>query len=395
MASRRRYLLPYLALTSALLLTPAAGAPAHAALLEFVEAQQRDVRGVTGLAGVLAVAVSADGRNVYAAGGNDDAVAVFDRDPASGALTFTQVVKDGFDGVEGLGFASALALSPDGAHVYVTGARDDAVAVFARDSSTGALTFVEMQKDGDAGVEGLKHASAVVVSPDGSFVYVAGQLDDAIAVFRRNALTGWLTFVAVLREGVDGVHGIAGPLGLALSADGATLYVASGDGYAVGVLKRDAATGRLRLADVEQEGARNFGLSGIHSVVVSPDGAHVYAAAQGDSAVVTFRRNKRTGALTLADAVADGVDDVEGLHGALRAAVSPDGTKLYVASTHDNAVAAFDRDPRSGALSFIEMQKGSPECLAYARAVAVSPDGKNVYVAGASSNAVAVFRVSE
>lgn len=382
-------------LTAALAI--AAALPARAAFLEFVEGQQEGVGGVTGLAGVLAVVVSADGRNVYAAGGNDDAVVAFQRDSTTGALTLLQVEKDGVDGVDGLAFASSLALSPDGAHLYVTGSNDNALTVFSRDASTGALSFVEAQKEGVAGVDGLRFARSVVVSPDGSYVYAAGQADDAIAVFRRNAMTGWLTFVEVQREGVGGVDGIAGPLALAISPDGKQIYVASGDESAVTVFGRDATTGRLHLADVEKEGGRDIGLSGIHSVTVSPDGAYVYSAGQADDAVAVFRRDKRTGAVTFTGVVSEGIDGVDGLYGALWVTLSPDGTKLYVASTHDNAVAAFDRDPRTGALTFLEKQTGGPtcQCLAFARGVAVSPDGRNVYVTGASSNTLAVFRVVE
>lgn len=384
----------FLAVLTSAVLTTAAPRPASAAFLEFVEAQRQGIDGVTGLAGVLALAVSADGRQVYAAGGNDDAVDVFQRDPATGTLTLSQVVKDGVGGVDGLAFASSLALSPDGAHLYVAGTHDNAIVLFTRDATTGALTFVEAQKNGVAGVEGLSNASAVVVSPDGSHVYAAGQHDDAIVVFKRNATTGWLTFVEVQRQGVDGVTGIAGPLGLAVSPDGANVYVAGGDASAVGAFRRDPGTGRLHQVDVEQEEAGDFGLRGIHGVTVSPDGSFVYGVGQTDGAVAVFRRNKRTGALTFDDAVADGVDDVIGLKGALRAAISPDGTNLYVASTHDNAIAAFERNVASGALVFLERQPGGPcDCLAFARAVAVSPDGKNVYAAGASSNALNVFRV--
>ena len=45
---------------------------------------------------------------------------------------------------------------------YVTGNGDDAVSgVFSRASSTGALTFVEVQKDGVNGVDGLAAATQV------------------------------------------------------------------------------------------------------------------------------------------------------------------------------------------------------------------------------------------
>ncbi len=397
MATSRRSLPSQLVVLVSAVLTLAAAAPARAALLEVVQAQRQGMDGVSGLAGVLAVIVSPDGRQVYAAGGNDDAIVVFQRDPASGALAMSQIVKDGVDGVDGLAFASSLALSPDGAHLYVTGSQDNALAVFTRDKTTGALTFLEAQKNGVAGVEGLGFARSVAVSPDGSYVYVAGQLDDAIVVFRRNALTGWLSFVEVQRQGVNGVDGIAGPLALTVSPDGANVYVASGDESAVTVFKRDAGSGKLRVAEMEQDGAVDLGLGGIHSVVVSPDGRYVYAAGQADDAVSAFTRNPRTGALSFVGVVAQGMDGVDGLYGALWVTVSPDGSKLYVASTHDGAIAAFDRDTNAGTLTFVEKDTGAPECacLAFARGVAVSPDGKNVYAAGASSNTLLVFRVTQ
>ena len=42
----------------------------------------------SGLDGVRAVAVSPDGKSLYAVAPEDDAVAVFDRDPATGILTY-------------------------------------------------------------------------------------------------------------------------------------------------------------------------------------------------------------------------------------------------------------------------------------------------------------------
>jgi len=392
MATCRRPSSPRLAqIVAALALVIITPLATGATMLEPVDSQEQGKNGVTGLSGVLAVIVSSDGRDVYTAAPNADAIAAFHRDPATGALTQTQVIKNGADGVGGLGFACALALSPDGNHLYVAGATDNAVAVFTRDPNTGLLTFVEAQKEGVAGVDGLKFARSVAISPDGGFVYVAGQTDDAVAIFKRNGLTGWLKFVEVIREGVDGVTGIGGPLELAISPDGANLYLAAGDRAAVAVFKRDGATGPLRQADLEQEGAQDFGLAGAHSVAVSPDGGYVYATGLGDNAVTTFTRNKRTGTLTFSDVLVQGLEGVDGLTGAGWVAVSPDGTKAFVAGTQDNAVVAFTRDQTTGALHYVEKQNGG----AFARSVAVSPDGRNVYSAGASSNAVYVFRVAD
>ena len=58
--------------------------------------------------------------------------------------------------------------------------------MFSRNSSTGTLTYVEMQKDGLNGVDGLNGAYSVAVSPDGKHVSATGQIDDAVAVFSRD-----------------------------------------------------------------------------------------------------------------------------------------------------------------------------------------------------------------
>ena len=52
-----------------------------------------------------------------------------------------EVEQDGVGGLDGLDGASQVAVSPDGAHVYVAAFNDDAVTVFRRDASTGRLSF--------------------------------------------------------------------------------------------------------------------------------------------------------------------------------------------------------------------------------------------------------------
>ncbi|MCB0196021.1 MAG: beta-propeller fold lactonase family protein, partial [Anaerolineae bacterium] len=145
----------------------------HAAggVLKFIEAYYDG----TGLDGASSVTVSGDGKHVYVAGSRDDAVAVFSRDSSSGQLTFVEMLQDGVDGVDGLNGASSVTVSGDGKHVYVAGYDDNAVSVFSRDSSSGQLTFVEVLKDGVGSVDGLYGAGSVTVSSDGKHVYVAGE----------------------------------------------------------------------------------------------------------------------------------------------------------------------------------------------------------------------------
>lgn len=80
-------------------------------------------------------------------------------------------------------------MSPDGTHVYTAG-DGDAVAVFSRNATTGELIFVEAKKDGVGGVDGLGNATEVTVSPNGERGYIASEADDAVAEFSRDAASG-------------------------------------------------------------------------------------------------------------------------------------------------------------------------------------------------------------
>jgi 6-phosphogluconolactonase (cycloisomerase 2 family) len=236
----------------------------------------------------LFVAVSPDGMHLYATSASDDAVAVFSRNSASGTLTFVEVQKDGVGVVDGLDAAVSVTVSPDGKHLYAAGSSDNAVAVFSRNGTTGALTFVEVHKDGVGVVDGLFGADSVTVSPDGKHLYAAGVTDDAVAVFSRSS-TGALTFVEVLNDGMG----------------------------------------------------RFDGLDGANSLTVSPDGSHIFVVGLIDDAVAVFSRNSTTGGLTFVEVHKDGVGVVGGLFGADSVRVSPDGSNLYAAGFFDDAVAVF------------------------------------------------------
>ena len=85
-------------------------------------------------------------------------------------LDFVEAEFDGVGGVDGLDGAKSVAVSPDGKHVYVIGNGFYSIAVFARNATTGALTFIEAVFDDVGGVNGLLGAKFVAVSPDGGHV---------------------------------------------------------------------------------------------------------------------------------------------------------------------------------------------------------------------------------
>src|SRR5262249_23422513 len=129
----------------ALLLALGAAVPARASSLTFLETKTDGVGGVDGLQKAQDAVVSPDGLNVYAVSEGDDAIVTFARDPAVGTLEFQAILRDGVGGVDGLDSAVDVAVSPDGANVYVSGSADNSIVVFARDAATGALQLVEQQ----------------------------------------------------------------------------------------------------------------------------------------------------------------------------------------------------------------------------------------------------------
>ena len=134
------------------------------------------------------IKISPDGKHLYLiADGEDDSVSWFDRNVLTGEISYLGSLKDGQGGVDGLNGAYGLAISSDGKHVYATGKADHAVSWFERNETSGALTYLSMHRDGVNGVDGLYNARTVELTPDGKFAYVAASSDDAISMFERNA----------------------------------------------------------------------------------------------------------------------------------------------------------------------------------------------------------------
>jgi DNA-binding beta-propeller fold protein YncE len=314
------------------------------------------------------LAITPDGTRAYARG--TDVVVSYVRDLATGELVFTGSPRDGFDGIDGLEGDGRVAVSPDGLHVYATSMDEDSVAAFASDAVTGELTLVDLERDGAGGVDGLDGAVALTVSPDGAQVYVVARFDHAVTVFARDTITGALTFVETLKDGNGGVDGLNGAWGVAVSGDGAHVYVVSGPDSsaddAVAVFARDAGTGMLTFVQaVFDETAGVTTLDGVRDVLVSGDGTNVYTASPEGIAV--FARNASLGTLALVQEVYEAAFTLD---------QSPDGSALYVGLAGFSPfeeVSVWSRAPGTGTLTFLQFELGGRI------GVRVSPDGLYVY----------------
>jgi cysteine-rich repeat protein len=264
-------------------------------------------------------------------------LAVFRRDPMSGALTLLQ-------SLEFPGFGSdAVAVAPDGRHVLV--AANDSIALYPRatDGTLGAPVLVPTV-DRDAGDRYTSpQVVGLAISGDGRSVYAleAEGEDgnrDAVLILRRDPATGALDRIQRVGDGFDDWVSLGSLSGLAASRDGRDLLVGS-DVYGQGeiVSLRLAAGGDLAVR------ARVVGRSVPSSEVVdvSPDGGLVLSG--GQSALRVWVRDPESGDLALVQVLQDGQDGVEDLDGVDSIVTSPDGRYVHVLATQDHAVTVLRR----------------------------------------------------
>ena len=360
------------ALAGGVLMLPPAAADAGG--LNFVEAF--DAYSVPSLDSPNAVAVSPDGAYVFvAADESRGSLVIWDRNPITCELTAPGAWHDGQFGVDNMKEPTAVAGSPDGLCLYATSSNDDSIVIF------GGAGFVGFRKDGQGGVDGLRGARALALSGDDRHVYVAGYLDDAIAVFERSGCD--LVFVAAEPT-------IARPEAIALSPDGAYLYVAGSDPPMVAVHGRDAMTGALT-----PPAAQPIDRLVAHVSAIAVHLDNVYIALADANAVVVYTRHTADGTLAWLETEHDGVG--KGLGGASGIAVSPDGRYVYVSAA--DGLTTFARDGTDGRLRFLEFRDrfvdddGLENALDRLQDVAVSPDGRCVYAVGGSYGSLAVAAV--
>jgi DNA-binding beta-propeller fold protein YncE len=359
----------------------------------------------------------------------------------------------------------ALAISPDGGTVYVVSEHFDAVAIFDRNRATGALAQRSGKagcisaggaKDGCEKARAIKSPTDLTISPDGRNLYVSSLGTPAVAVFDVDPATGRLTQEpgaagCVSRDaaevGCGEARSLAGSFQLTLSPDGKSLYVTSYEQPPLGsgrigpssllIFDRDPATGSVTQkagpdgcieSRATAAGCRvDPVLQGAEAVAVSPDGRSAYVAADDAGMLSIFDRDP-SGALVKkegpagcvsSDGTSGGCAEGRTFSGPNGVAVSPDGSSVYVTSRgvrgfgdldpHDGeeppntaSLTVFDRDPTTGALRQKPVARG---CISASRTkscgtakglatpgdLIASSDGKNVYVVGHHPGTVSTF----
>lgn len=382
----------------------------------FVEVDQLADDATPGLPSPSDVAVSSDGRHVYAVSLGDGKLVAYRRNARSGEdsgglhLQPMAIYGDG-PGIQGLNRASRVLVSPDRKFVFVSSEDNNTVAVFDRNDDEaspdfGRLTFhPPLFKDGVAGVDGLLGAQGMAMDAGSGQLYVAGSFESAVATFRR--VGNDFQFVETVKGGVNGATGMGGMRDLVVSADGRHVMGVGSLSNAVVVLERNLAAGadlgRLRFLQARTTtGVRLMSIA-VPSTALNPgDDEHVYVVGQDDDSVIVLKRVVDPASTAFGTlSTLHEYRGLPGLDGARDIAVSPDGRRVFVASQYGNSIAIFDRDlNRSstghGGLQPLEVRlddADGADGLDSPYALAVSGDGRHVYVAGFDDRAIASFGV--
>jgi outer membrane protein assembly factor BamB len=185
--------------------------------------------------------------------------------------------------------ADAIAATPDGAEVVVSGNSGNEHLLFAYDADTGVRLWATR---GEAA-----YASSVGVSPDGTKVVVTGHTDSDIETVAYNASTGSPLWNKRFDGGEEDY-----PVDLVISPDGSRVFVA---GVSEGPPSADVTTiayrtsTGARLWTRRADGAAHLDDSA-SSLDVTPDGATVIVTG-------TSRGTSRSEALTVAYDTATGI----------------------------------------------------------------------------------------
>ena len=293
--------------------------------------------------------------------------------------------------------ANAVAVSPDGSTVFVTGYFYSPVTAYdygtvAYDAATGVVRWARRYNGppSDPDLGSVSEANDIEVSPDGSRVFVTGVSDKTtdqdyatIAYDTSSGATLWT-------KRYDGPASGDVAYALGVSPNGAKVFVT---GWSHGsTTNRDYSTVAYAASDGARSWVQRYDTVGddvATALGVSPDGSTIFVSgysrlpsASYDYATVAY--DAGTGAQRWVRRYNDPIGSADQ---ASAVGVSPDSSTVFVTgysyqstTEHDYTTIAYDA--MTGARRWLKLYDGPGGATDFATALAVSPDGSSVFVTG-------------
>jgi YVTN family beta-propeller protein len=231
---------------------------------------------------------------------------------------------------------SQIVASPNGSRVY---------ALFEGNASVPSKILV-INTATNAAVATIPNVGqaplGLAITPDGAHIYVADQLN---AVFIVDTATNTVEANSIAVSG--------GPSTLIVTPDGTQVYVAQESGRSVSVIS--TATNTVVGSPIP------IGCVPLSKMTITPDGTQVYVGCEAPGAVIAISRATNTVSATIPF---DGI--------VFRLAVTPDGKALYVSGLTSGDVGVINTATNTLTTSI--------PVGAFPTGVAATPDGADVYV---------------
>jgi 6-phosphogluconolactonase len=307
-----------------------------------------------------------------------DGISVYRVEPASGALTLVQLVKE-------LVNPSFLALSADGERLYTVHGDLSDISAFKVDRVSGALTFLNTQSTGG------KNPVHLAIDPTGRYVVVSNHIGASLAVLPI-AADGSLQALTQLVK-------LDGPIGPhRVEQKQAKPHFNPFDPGGEFVIVPDKGLDRVfsfRFKDGQLTPAASHFVTtretaGPRHVAFHPQGAYAYVVNELDSTVTVYRYDRATGALTPLQIVSSLPDTFTGNSRASEIEVERSGRFVYASNRGFDSIATYRVDQATGHLTFLGATQTSGKTP---RFITSTPDGRFMYALNEDSDTIVAFAV--
>ena len=311
-----------------------------------------------------------------------EGINVYRVDPATGAWTHVQLLKD-------LVNPSYLAFDTKQRFLYSVHGDGDEVSAFSIDKDTGEIAFLNQRSCGG------KNPVHLTVDPTNSHLMVANYATGSLATLPIDS-DGKLGEVTGLVElpGTPGPHKVeqasSHPHNIPYDPQQGHLVVPDKGLDRVFVFKLDPEQGTLVPNDPPSIATRSG--SGPRHVVFHPTAGYAYVVNELDSTVTAYNYDRVTGSLEPKQIVTTLPDTFTGENRAAGIGITPSGKFLYASNRGLNQITIFAIDQTTGMLTSVGWESTGGKMP---RFFTLDPSGKFLYAANEATDTIVGFRIDE